>query len=115
MNIKKLIYSLFLLSMIVGFRYRVMAVTIPNPFAGDFLDNFTRITSVIRPATVLSFLGVVLWGGFTIETAGDNADKMSKGWKIILAGIIGFVVMIIAPSLPDFIAMIFGTEGLIDF
>lgn len=112
MKLKKIVLSLFILLFISPIS--VGAVTIPNPVSGDFLSIISKLTSFIRPFTILVFILVMFWGGFQIEIAGDKTEKVTNGMKTIAAGIVGLIIMFLAPTIPDLIGAIFGTGTLID-
>jgi len=99
----------------VGLAMPVFAVTIPNPLPGTFLDNFNRLTSLIRPAVILIFLGVFIWGGFQIQMSGPDAGKMQKGWQTILGAVVGLVIITLGPSIVNLVGSILGLPTLIDF
>jgi hypothetical protein len=114
-HIKPLYFFATIFAFVAFNIYVAHAVVIVNPVTGSFLEILTKLSSIIRPITIVVFTAVVLWGGYTIQTAGDNADNIKKGWQIIASAVIGLIVIFIAPSLPNFIGMIFGTGSFVDF
>ncbi|MCR4280499.1 MAG: pilin [Candidatus Komeilibacteria bacterium] len=68
--------------------------------AKDIVTNIVRI--------ILGFLGlvaviIILAGGFMWMTAGGNEDKVSKGRKLIINGVIGLVIVLAAFSIATFV------------
>ncbi len=70
---------------------------------GDFA---LVVTKIIR--ALLGFLGliaviVVLYGGFTYMTAGGNEEKITKGKKILINGLIGLTIIFFSVAIVQFI------------
>ncbi|MCA9386142.1 hypothetical protein KC717_05840 [Candidatus Dojkabacteria bacterium] len=113
-DIKKFLPLVISVSTYLLFTSIAFGITIPNTLPGDFLSNFTRLTNLIRPVVVLVFLGVFFYGGFTLMTASDSAEKLQKGWQTLAFAAVGLIVIFLAPSVVDLIGQIFGVE-LIEF
>jgi hypothetical protein len=62
----------------------------------QFCDLITLVENVINFAlyniAIPLVVIMVVWGGLTIMTAGDSADKVAKGRKIIQSAIIGVFI-----------------------
>lgn len=112
MKQKILVTTLFLIMLTMT---TVLAAPIPNPIKGDFLDIFQRVTSLIRPVTVMIFFGVFFWGGMLWMTAGPNDDQLKKSQTTMLMALIGMIIIILAPTIVDFVGMIFGVNHILDF
>lgn len=88
------------------------AVTFPSIIPGDFVDNFTRLTRLIVPIITLTFLAVFFWGGFTMMTAGEDGEKIKKGFEILKNAIIGLIVIFLAAGVAQLIGNIFGVRNM---
>lgn len=86
---------------------------IPNPLGDDFSQLFSNITSLIRPIIILSFLGIMIFGGYLKMTAAGNAEQEEKAAKTFVAGIIGFVIIILAPLIVSVVQQIIGLPDFI--
>ena len=69
-------------------------------------DAKNVVVNLIR--VVLGFLGliavvIILIGGFMWMTAGGNEDKVTKGRKYIINGVIGLVIVLGAFSIATFV------------
>jgi len=69
-------------------------------------DPREMIASVIK--ILLGFLGIIavliiLYGGFMWMTAAGSEDKVSKAKKIIAAGVIGLIIILMAFGLSEFV------------
>jgi hypothetical protein len=113
-NNKKLAIILPLI-IFLGVGITTYAVTIPNPLPGTFLDNFNRLTSLIRPFVILTFLGVFIWGGLQIQTSGPDSAQMEKGWKTIMGSVVGLLIIALGPSIVNLVGSLLGLPTLIDF
>jgi len=77
-----------------------------SPVGSSLQGLFETITGYIRPAVLLTFLFIIIYGGYMKLSAAGNAEQEEKSMKIITAGIIGFIIIVIAPVLVDFVAQI---------
>lgn len=91
----------------------VLAVgQIPNPSQFNSLEEVINTAlALIRPAVILVLIGVLMYGGYVRLTAQDNADKQASSVKIIVSGLIGFAIIVLAPVLVDFFGVILGIQG----
>ncbi len=74
--------------------------------AGSGLDAYSTITSIIR--WIMGFLGiiaviVILIGGFKWMTAGGSEDKIGAAKKLLISGLIGLVIVIMAYAIANFV------------
>lgn len=81
---------------------------IPNPLGDDFAGLFANLTSLIRPFIILSFLAVMIYGGYLKMTAAGNAEQEEKASKTFTAGIIGFVIIVLAPLIVSVVQQLIG-------
>ncbi|HLD03842.1 MAG TPA: hypothetical protein VJC17_03665 [Candidatus Dojkabacteria bacterium] len=114
---KKFLYALlcFLLFLNI-FLVEAGAVTIENPISEAFKDIPTAIntlSSYIRPLAIFAFLGVTIYGGFTKLTAAGDAEKEKKAMEILKAGIIGFIIVVLAPFIVGIIGAILGVPNIL--
>ena len=70
---------------------------------GDVRVVISRIINV-----AMGFLGIVavliiLWGGFTWMTAGGDEAKVEDAKKIITAGIIGLIIVVLSYAIARFV------------
>ena len=69
-------------------------------------DPRTMAAAVVR--IVLGFLGIIavliiLMGGFKWMTAGGNEDKIGEAKKLLAAGVIGLIIILMAFGLAQFV------------
>ena len=69
-------------------------------------DPRAMAASVVR--ILLGFLGIiavliVLWGGFKWMTAGGNEDQISQAKKILAAGVVGLIIILMAFGLAQMV------------
>ena len=69
----------------------------------DIREGIMSIVNVL-----LGFLGIlaiviILWGGFRWLTSGGNEEKVGEAKKIIIAGIIGLVIILVSYALATFV------------
>lgn len=69
-------------------------------------DIRTTIANIIR--VVMGFLGtvavvIILIGGFKWMTAGGNEDKVGEAKKLLMQGVIGLVIVLLAYSIASFV------------
>jgi Zn-dependent protease with chaperone function len=89
-----------------------------NNATGGGADNFTGTTGLgtadLRTTIaniiklVIGFLGIIavviiLIGGFKWMTAGGSEDKVGEAKKLIIAGIIGLVIILLAYAIASFV------------
>jgi len=85
---------------------------IPNITRYDSLEDIINLgTSLIRPLFIITFLGVTLYGAWVWLTAGDKDDNIKKARKIITAGIIGFAVAVLAPTVVQLVSNLLGVNN----
>lgn len=79
-------------------------------------DVRTTVSNVIR--AFMGLLGIVaviiiLLGGFKWMTAAGNEEKVSEAKKLIISGIIGLVIIMMAYAIAQFVvtAIVNGTSG----
>jgi hypothetical protein len=86
--------------------------TIPNPSKYDNLEEvINAVSSLIRPAFLIAFGAMILFGAFTLLTSQGDEGKIETARKTIIAAIIGFVIAVFAPSIVNLALSLFGVEG----
>jgi ketopantoate hydroxymethyltransferase len=93
-------------------------IALAQPQMGQGLENFVNetgltnadITVVISRIVriVLSFLGliaviIIIIGGFQWMTSGGNEEQIGKAKKLMGAGIVGLVIVVLAYAIASFI------------
>ncbi len=73
-------------------------------YSGRVCDTLNRIATVFYITGGGLALVVILMGGITIMTAGGTEDKLNKGKKILVSGLIGAAVIICAGFILDLLA-----------
>ena len=92
------------------------AVVIENPVDqrfGDISSIISTLSAFIAPLAVFVFLIMIIYGGFTKLTAAGDAEKEAKAMKILQAGIIGFVIIVLAPLIVSIVSTLLGAESQI--
>lgn len=90
---------------------------IPNPVKFDTLEDIVNflLNNVLRQVVLLAFVGLLIYGGWVRMTAQDDVKKVESSQKIIVAAIIGFAIIVLAPVIVEFVGSIVGVQGnLID-
>ncbi len=94
----------------------VGAIAIPNPVNpafGSFQSTIETLGAWIPGIGVLALLASIVWGAFTIETAGGSPENVKKGWAIIRAGITGFILLVLTPTIVTLVGSIIGANNLL--
>jgi len=85
---------------------------IPNPTKYSDLESVINAgTAVARVVFVLTFAGIILYGGFVRLTSGGDEKKVEQSSKIITAGIVGFAIIVFAQPITEFVARLIGVQG----
>lgn len=109
---KKYLLNLVIFVFIV-FTSGVVSATggqIQPPVEGDLFDVIADISGYVRPLILVVFLGVIIYSGFTIQTALGDEEKTKKGWQALQAGVIGFIVIALAPVIVDIVRGLLGAN-----
>lgn len=67
----------------------------------------------LPPIILLVFLGIIVYGGFVRMTASGDADKEQQSSQIITAGVVGFIIIALAPIIINFLGQLLGISNLI--
>ncbi len=85
---------------------------IDSPITGSIEEIFSSLTGLIRPVVLITFLGVMIYGGYTRMTAAGNAEKEEKAVKIITGGIVGFILVALAPAIVSIVGQLINLPTL---
>jgi len=77
------------------------------------MDLIERILNLVAPIIVLVFMAVIMYGGFVRMTAAGDPDKEKQSSQILLAGVVGFVIIALAPVIVNLLGRIIGTGSLV--
>jgi len=113
---KKLASVLFIFSIFFSVVFRVLAYdtalgTIESPIEGDLFEWIGNVSSYLRPLTAVGFLGVVVYGGWTRMTATGDPEKEKKSNMILTAGVVGFLIIILAPVIVKIVSGLAGLQN----
>jgi hypothetical protein len=106
-------FTFSLLLFLTFFTRRAYAVIkVPSPTSFTSLEEIINtVGSLLRPAVVIVFLAVTMYGGWLWLTARDNEEQVAKSKKVIVAGAIGFVIVALAPVIVEFVGKLLGIQG----
>lgn len=62
----------------------------------DVRETVSRIINVALGMLGIVAVVIVLWGGFRWMTAGGNEEKVGEAKKLLIAGLIGLVIILLA-------------------
>lgn len=85
--------------------------TIENPVEGNIVDVVERLVGYIRPLIAVVFLFVIIYGGFVRMTAAGDAEKEKKSNAILTAGVVGFIIIVLAPVIVKIVSDLIGIRG----
>lgn len=91
----------------------VYAIQIANPVSDAFKDFLTTVSTLsrwVRGFAVIVYIVMLLYAGYTRETAGADAEKAKKAIQIIIYSTTGFALIILAPIIVYTLAAILGVE-----
>jgi len=74
-------------------------------------DLVNKLIDFIIPFCGIILLLVLIWGGYDYLLSHGDPEKVKSGKGKITAGIIGFIIIILAYTLTKLIAYIFGMQG----
>src|SRR3989338_1934758 len=102
------------LSLLIAFPLFVFAQQTTNEGLSNFANETSLgnadLTSVIGRVVkiAISFLGliavlIILGAGFVWMTSGGNEEKIKKAKKLMVAGIVGLIIVILSYSIASFV------------
>ncbi len=104
--------SFWLLVMLAAPSSIVAQYYLPNPSRYNTLEELINVFGgVFRTAVVVVLVIALMIGGWTRLTSQGDADKVAKSSKIMVAAIVGFAIIVLAPVLVDFVGRLVGVQG----
>lgn len=106
-------FAIILFVNLIFFLSPVVAVDIDNPADDRFRDVnaiLGSLSALVFPIATFIFLVMIIIGGFTKLTAAGDADKEAKAMKVLQAGIIGFVIIVLAPLIVSIVGTFLGVQ-----
>ena len=84
---------------------------IQPPVNKNIFEVISDLSSYIRPLILVVFLGVIIYAGITIQTSAGDPEKQKKGWDTLKAGIVGFIIIALAPVIVEIVGRLIGVRG----
>ncbi len=85
---------------------------VPNPSSYTSLEDIINVLGgLIRPIVIIVFIAMLMYGGWVRLTARDDATKVANSSKIIVAAIVGFAIIVLAPVIVRFAGSLLGVQG----
>lgn len=82
----------------------LVAPTTPSGLSNQSLDvTINNIITAVLGLVGIIALGVILYGGFRWMTAAGNEEAVGEAKKIITAGVIGLIIVIVAWAVVSFV------------
>jgi len=85
--------------------------TLPTLFPPARFANIGSFLNLIIPllmsAAAIILLFMLIWGGYSVLTAGGDAEKLKKAQKIFQFSIIGFIIIVCSYLLVKILGAIF--------
>lgn len=108
-----------IITLIIITTERVQAFQSPlidNPSSFNSLEEIINtLFGFVRPIVLLTSVAVIMYGGWVYLTAGSDDAKVANSKKIIVAAVLGFIIIVLAPVILQFIGTLFGVrQGLLD-
>lgn len=87
-------------------------IKIKNPLkgVGSFEKILDAVASFLLTTSIPLLTVVILLGGFFILTAAGNPDRLRRGKQIILWGVVGFVIILVAGGVSTLVSNILRGE-----
>lgn len=110
---KKLLTVFFTIVSLSLMTVSVQAIEIVNPVSDAFKDFLTTVSTLsrwVRGFAVIVYIIMLLYAGYTRETAGADPEKAKKAIQIIIYSTTGFALIILAPIIVATLGAILGVE-----
>ena len=86
-------------------------IELENPLeVGSFEEILDVVASFLFTISIPLLTVIILLGGFFILTAAGNPDRLRRGKQIILWGVVGFVIILVAGGVSTLVSNILGGE-----
>jgi ABC-type uncharacterized transport system permease subunit len=83
-----------------------------DPSVKDLGSVINKLVSFLIPFAAVILVLIFMWGGYDFLMSQGSADKLKAAKAKITAGIIGFVLLILAYFITNLFASLFGFKGL---
>lgn len=90
-----------------------MAGGIVPPTNITVISLFQSILNILPPLLLLVFMGVIIYGGYVRMTASGDPENEKKSTQILTAGVIGFILIALAPLIVNLLGTFLGLGNLI--
>lgn len=110
---KKLLTGFLTIAFLSLITVPVQAIQIVNPVSDAFKDFLTTVSTLsrwVRGLAVIVYIVMLLYAGYTRETAGADPEKAKKAIQIIIYSTTGFALIILAPIIVATLAAILGVD-----
>jgi hypothetical protein len=110
---KKLLTVFFTIAFLGLMTISAHAIQIVNPVSDAFKDFLTTVSTLsrwVRGLAVIVYIVMLLYAGYTRETAGADAEKAKKAIQIIIYSTTGFALIILAPIIVATLGAILGVN-----
>lgn len=96
---------------------QAMLANLPNPVKYNTLDDIISAAgSLVTPIVIIALIVMIMYGGWTWMTARDDEKAIGRAKAIIMAAIVGFGIIVLAPVIVKFAGSLFGVQqGLLDY
>lgn len=75
-------------------------------------DIISQIVKFLIPLAAIILVFVMIWGGYDFMMSQGSPDKLKTGKAKITAGLIGFVLLVLAYFITNLLAKILGFNGI---
>lgn len=90
-----------------------LSYKIPNPSNIDSLEELiTLVVSLMAVVMLLTFGGLIVLSGWDMMTSRGSEEKIMKSKRTLAAAILGFIIIVLAPTITNFVLNLLGVEGL---
>ncbi len=90
-----------------------MAGGIVPPTNVTVISLFQSILNILPPLLLLVFMAVIIYGGYVRMTASGDPENEKRSTQILTAGVIGFVLIALAPLIVNLLGTFLGLGNLI--
>jgi heme/copper-type cytochrome/quinol oxidase subunit 2 len=109
-----LLITLFTPVTVIAQGTTVGGITVPNPSKYGSLEQIINtLGGYVRTIVIVVFLLMLMYGGWVRLTAKDDSDKVASSTKIIVAAIVGFIIIALAPVIMQFVASLLGVSDIL--
>ena len=85
---------------------------IPNPTRFNSLEDLISAAgTLIQPLFLITFGIIILVGSYNLLISRGTPEKIEEARNTFIAGIVGFAIAVLAPTLVNLITGLLGVEG----